>query len=355
MQIANSHISQASPCYIIAEAGVNHNGDVGLAHRLVDEAKDSGADAIKFQSFITENLILPNAPKADYQMSSTDASESQYSMLKSLEISFDALTALKEHCDAVGIAFICTPYDRESIDFLYSIKASAIKIASADMINLPLLEHLRPQENMPLILSTGLCSLWEVDYVLNALFGGKNPSNTALLHCTTEYPAPIEEANLRAIPTLASALKLPVGFSDHTPGFEASMVAVSIGAVILEKHFTLDTKMRGPDHQASLDPKGFRRFVETVRLTEKMLGDGVKKPVQSELKNKHRMQRSLVTLKPVIEGETLTKEHLTSKRPGTGVSPLYYFNILGKKAKKNIDSEVQISFNDVDWSGRSDE
>ncbi len=339
-----------SRTFIIAEAGVNHNGSLESAKRLVEIAVEAGADAVKFQTFKAENLVSTKAPKALYQMRTTDASESQYTMLKKLELSKSAHAALIDYCTAKGIQFLSTPFDLESLDLLVrSLNLPRIKISSGEITNAPLLLR-ASQSGKPLILSTGMSTLAEIETALGILAFGytkdrNNPSRQGfqnayhteegqralkekvmLLHCTTEYPAAFEDSHLLAMDTMRSTFGLPVGFSDHTPGTAIAIAAVARGAVVIEKHFTLDKNMPGPDHKASLAPKELQSMVTSIRQVELALGTSHKTPSPSEFKNRDVIRKSLVAAFDIQEGETLAEANLTVKRPGTGVSPVDYWD-----------------------------
>ncbi len=345
--------------YIIAEAGVNHNGSLEMAKKLIDAAAEAGADAVKFQTFRAEALVSATAPKAEYQKEATGAAESQFSMLKKLELDEAAHRALAAHCRARGIQFLSTPFDEESIELLdQRIGVPLIKVPSGEITNGPFLLK-AAQTKKPIVLSTGMSTLAEVRTALGVLaFGytsrGKKPSLAAfqdayeskagqralqakitLLHCTTEYPAPFSEVNLRAMDTMREAFGLPVGLSDHTQGIAISIAAAALGVSVIEKHFTLGRTLPGPDHKASLVPAELRELVISIREVEEALGSARKAPTKSELKNIPVARRSLVALRDIRRGERFTAGNLGSKRPGSGASPLRYWQMLGKKADKN--------------------
>lgn len=345
---------------VIAEAGVNHNGDPELALRLVDAAADAGADFVKFQTFCAETLVSPSAPKATYQKKTTGADERQFEMLRRLELSKDAHLRAMERCRQRGIRFVSTPFDVESARFLAAdMKVEAIKIGSGNLTDAPLLLT-AGRTGLPVILSTGMGTLQEIEQALGVLAFGyavdssKSPSRDSfriafaaaegraallekvtLLHCTTEYPAPPEEANLGAMESMRRAFGLPVGLSDHTPGIAVATAAVALGAVVIEKHLTLDCAMVGPDHAASLTPDQFASLVAAVRDVESALGDGRKVPQPSEIKNKAVVRKSLVALCPIAQGETFNAENLGTLRPGDGVSAMDYFDFLGRPAARS--------------------
>jgi N-acetylneuraminate synthase len=346
--ISSRKVGINQPCFIIAEAGVNHNGDLGMAYRLVDAAVQSGVDAVKFQSFITEDLITPNAPKANYQVETTGQSDSQYKMLKALELSIEQQATLKKYCDDAGIIYICTPYEFISVDMLDSLDVAAYKVASTDTTNIPLLRHIAGKQR-PVILSTGMSTLGEVERAVDVLQANGAEEKIVVLQCTSEYPTPIEQVNLRAMLTLQQAFNCPVGFSDHTAGIGASPWAVALGACVIEKHFTLDRTLPGPDHRASLEPVELQQMVNQIRDVEVALGDGVKRPMPCELPNKPKMQKSLVVQKDMAQGDLFTETVIACKRPGTGLSPYLFDEILNKKSTRSIRSGEILTFHDIEW------
>lgn len=352
--------------YIIAEAGVNHNGDLNLARQLVDVATDAGADAVKFQTFKADNLVSRNAAKAEYQTRNMGTDESQYAMIKQLELDEQSHAELIAHCARRGIEFLSTPFDLESLDLLTKqFDLPLIKLPSGDITNAPLLLA-AARTGKPVIVSTGMSTLDEVETALGVLaFGyvesGEQPSIAAfgrafaseagkrvllarvtLLHCTTEYPAPFAEVNLRAMHTLRDAFGLPVGYSDHTPGITIPIAAAAMGAAVIEKHFTLDRGLPGPDHKASLEPDELKRMVLSIREVELALGSPVKQPSASELKNRQVARKSLVALREVSRGEAFTADNLGVKRPGDGVSPVHYWEWLGKSADRDYQSDDRV-------------
>ncbi len=342
-------ISSGNPCFIIAEAGVNHNGDMKLAHKLIDTAAEAGADAVKFQGFVAEDLVTPEAQKARYQVETTGQNGEQFAMLKKLELSKDQQKELKFHCDKTGILYLCTPYEEKSADLLEEIGVAAYKIASTDTTNIPFLRYIA-RKDIPVILSTGMSSLGEVEEAVNELkFHGLH-GKIIILQCTSEYPAPVNEINLRAMKTMELAFGCPVGFSDHTPGIGASPWAVAAGACIVEKHITLDRNMTGPDHRVSIEPKELKELVRTIRDVEAALGDGIKRPMPSELSNKTRMQKSLVATRSLVAGETIQKTDLTCKRSGNGLSPKWFDRVVGRKAAKRIQKEGTLELDSIIWS-----
>lgn len=337
------------PTFIIAEAGVNHNGDVGLAHRLIEVAVKTGADAVKFQSFRTEDLVTSRAAKAEYQIETTGSGGGQYEMLKAMELTSDQQASLKAHCHEAGILYLCTPYEKASVDLLHRMNVAAFKIASTDTTNLPLLRYVA-EKGRPVILSTGMSTLGEVEQAVDVLRSGGLSDKLVLLQCTSAYPAPVTELNLRVIATLRHAFGCPVGFSDHSSGIGAGPWAVAVGACVLEKHFTLDQSMIGPDHRASLEPEEMAAFVRAVREVEAALGDGLKRPTASELKNKTVMQKSLVAGRTIKAGERLDANAFTCKRPASGLPPRYLDLVVGRKAKRDIPAGEPVTLALIEWN-----
>lgn len=325
--------------YIIAEAGVNHNGSFELACKLVDAAKEAGVDCIKFQTFKSKNLVSHTAQKAEYQKDTTGEG-SQVDMLKKLELSFEEFLALKDYCDRVGICFLSTPFDFDSIDFLNSIDMPFWKIPSGEVNNYPYLVALA-KTRKPVVMSTGMCDLSEIQEAINVL-RENGTDEIKLLHCNTEYPTPFEDVNLRAMQTMAAAFGLEVGYSDHTNGIEVPIAAAALGATVIEKHFTLDRNMEGPDHKASLEPDELAKMVSSIRNIEKALGNGDKTPSPSEKKNITVARKSIVAAKSIKAGEILTVENVTVKRPGTGISPMKWNKVLGRRAVRDFEEDELI-------------
>ncbi len=327
--------------YIIAEAGVNHNGSFELACRLVDAAKEAGVDCIKFQTFKSENLVSRSAPKADYQKKTTGDS-SQQDMLKKLELSYEEFLLLKDYCDSRQICFLSTPFDFESIDFLDSIDMPFWKVPSGEITNLPYLLAIA-KTGKPVVMSTGMCGMEEIQAAVKALQENGTPEIT-LLHCNTEYPTPFEDVNLKAMLTMRDAFGLKVGYSDHTRGIEVPVAAAALGAQVIEKHFTLDRAMEGPDHKASLEPDELKAMVSSIRHIESALGTGEKTPSPSELKNRPIARKSIVARTPIRAGEAFTEENITVKRPGSGISPMKWFEVLGAKAPRDfaVDEMIEL-------------
>jgi len=318
---------------IIAEAGVNHNGSLALAKQMVVAAKKCGADIIKFQAFRADRLVSAQAPKADYQKKNTRTDESQRKMLKKYELNVMGQDVLKKTSDKLGIEYLASPFDEASADELASIGLARFKIPSGEITNHPFLAHVSRKQK-PIILSTGMSTLKEVERALNVIFREGNRRVT-LLHCVTEYPAPFTEINLRAMETMKKAFGLPVGYSDHTLGIEISVAAAALGAEIIEKHFTLDRNMKGPDHRSSLEPKELAVMIQSIRHVESALGTGVKEPAPCEIKNLIIVRKSLVAARPIRRGEVFRLDHLVAKRAGKGISPDRLDELIGRKAPRN--------------------
>lgn len=325
--------------YIIAEAGVNHNGSFELACKLVDAAKTAGADCIKFQTFKSNNLVSHNAQKADYQKRTTGEG-AQVDMLKKLELSYDEFLVLKDYCDKVGICFLSTPFDFESIHFLNSIDMPFWKIPSGEVTNYPYLVELA-KTGKPVLMSTGMCDMDEIVAAINVL-KDNGTKEIKLLHCNTEYPTPYEDVNLKAMQTLKNVFGYEVGYSDHTKGIEVSVAAVALGATVIEKHFTLDRDMEGPDHKASLEPDELTAMVSSIKHVEKAIGTGDKTPSPSEKKNISVARKSIVAAKKIKMGEVLTKDNITVKRPGTGINPMKWNEVLGTTAIRDFEEDELI-------------
>lgn len=322
---------------IIAEAGVNHNGDIGLAKKLIAAAAAAGADLVKFQTFSAKNLVSSSAPKAEYQKKTTESSESQLEMIQKLELSREDHAVLIEECRANGIGFFSTAFDFQSFDLLMELGClEQVKIPSGELTNLPLLRYMS-RFGKPLLLSTGMANLGEIEAAIEAVEAAGTPRHLiTVLHCTTEYPTPMEDVNLRAMVAMRHAFGVNTGYSDHTPGIEIPIAAVALGATIIEKHFTLDRNLPGPDHKASLVPHELKAMVEGIRNVERALGDGVKRPSPSELKNKPIARKSIVAIRPICAGETFSAENIGAKRPGTGLSPMRWDEVVGRTATKDF-------------------
>lgn len=327
---------------IIAEAGVNHNGDINLAKKLIEVASEAGADFVKFQTFVAENCISKNAKKAEYQLQATDENQSQFDMVKKLELSKQDHEILIEHCKKFNIKFLSTAFDLESIDLLVKFDIEIFKIPSGELTNLPYLKKIA-SFNKNIILSTGMATLGEIEKALDILVqNGTQRDKIIILHCNTEYPTPFEDVNLRAMQTLKKAFCLPVGYSDHTLGITIPIAAVAMGACVIEKHFTLDKSMQGPDHQASLEPEELKAMIKSIRELEQAFGNGVKIPSKSEIKNKAIARKSLVAKKVIKKGECFSEENLTTKRPGDGICGMKYDKYLGKIASRDYAEDELI-------------
>lgn len=318
------------PVTIIAEAGVNHNGSLEMAKEMARAAKECGADIVKYQTAVPELVVSKFAEKAEYQKQTTDAAESQLEMIRKLHFSFEAHKELKEYCDSIGIQYLSAPFDIPSVRFLGTLGLPLIKMPSGEITNLPYLEEMA-KLHTPVLLSTGMSTLDEITDALGVLDDGGCPEVT-VLHCNTQYPTPYEDANLTAMLELYEQFGLPVGLSDHTPGWECDVAAAVLGAQVIEKHFTLDKSLPGPDQKASLNPEELRAMVQAVRRIEVAMGSGKKQVSPSEAKNKAVARKSIVAARPIKKGEVFTAENLTTKRPGDGVSPMRWYEVLGTEA-----------------------
>ena len=328
--------------FIIAEAGVNHNGSTDLAKKLIDVAVNSGADAVKFQTFKAENLATKNAQKAKYQKDATYIKESQFAMLKKLELNIETHKELILYCSSKKIVFLSSPFDHESIELLKSLDLEIFKIPSGEITNLPYLRHIG-KLNKRIILSTGMSTIVEVKSALDALINsGTKKDKIIVLHTNTEYPTPMEDVNLRAMVTIGKELDVNFGYSDHTLGIEVDIAAVAMGACCIEKHFTLDCNMDGPDHKASLEPNQLKAMVTAIRNIEKALGSSIKKPSKSELQNIKIVRKSIVAKTKIKKGEILTEQNLSAKRPGIGISPMKWDDIIGTKSPKDYNEDELI-------------
>ena len=328
---------------IIAEAGVNHNGDIEIAKRLIDVAADSGADLVKFQTFSAERLATQSAPKADYQNQTTNQTESQFAMLKKLELRSELHKVLIDHCQQRNIGFFSTGFDIQNLDYLASLGAELFKVPSGEVTNLPYLRHVGGF-GKPVILSTGMATLGEIEAALEVLEAAGTPrTQITVLHCNTEYPTPMQDVNLRAMCGIRGAFDVAVGYSDHTAGIEVPIAAVALGATVIEKHLTLDRNLPGPDHKASLEPYEFAAMVRAIRNIEQAMGDGIKRPSPSETKNKPIVRKSLVAAIPIHAGERFTPENVTAKRPGTGISPMRWDEVIGRVAGRDFAADELIT------------
>ncbi|HEU4369326.1 MAG TPA: N-acetylneuraminate synthase [Methylomirabilota bacterium] len=341
--VVRGRVLGEGPAFVVAEAGVNHNGDLELARRLVDAAAEAGADAVKFQTFRTDALVSGAAPKARYQVETTGGDESQRAMLTRLELGPEAHAVLRDHAAARGIVFFSTPFDEASADLLDRLGVELLKVPSGEATNVPLLRHLAAK-GRPIILSTGMCTLDEVATAVATLREAGDPP-LAILHCVSAYPAPAEDTNLRAMDTLRARFGCPVGLSDHSLGLEIPLAAVARGAAVLEKHLTLDRALAGPDHRASLEPADFAALVRGVRAVEAALGDGDKRPMPSELDTRAVARRSLVAARALPPGHRLGREDVAVKRPGTGIPPGELERVLGRRLARAVGADELL-----DWS-----
>ena len=330
--------------FVIAEAGVNHNGSVDLAKKLVDCAVKAGADAVKFQTFKADALVSKAAKKAEYQIQDAVSNETQYEMLKRLELSWEDYSDLIAYSKCHGIEFLSTPFDLESIDFLHEMGMGIFKIASGELINIPYLRRIGALQK-EIFLSTGFASLGDIELALCTLEdAGTDRDRITVLHSTSSYPAPMASVNLKAIKTISAAFRVKVGFSDHSVGCEAAVAAVALGATVIEKHFTLDKTMDGPDHKASMEPDELIKFVDSIRRVEAALGDGVKRPSEAELPNIEVARKSIVANTSISTGELFTEDNLTTRRPGDGISSKYWDMLIGKRARRNYLAGEQIEY-----------
>jgi N,N'-diacetyllegionaminate synthase len=326
----------------IAEAGVNHNGDLELAKQLVDAAAEAGADLVKFQTFNANRMVTRSAKKADYQNQATGSKESQHEMLRRLELTVDMHHELIAHCAARNIGFFSTGFDIESVDLLVSLGQDHFKIPSGEITNLPYLRHIG-QLGKAVIFSTGMATMGEIEAAIDVLGQAGTPrANITVLHCTTEYPTPMDEVNLRAMQSIHTAFGVAVGYSDHTSGIEVAIAAVALGACVIEKHFTLDRNLPGPDHKASLEPEELKAMIAAIRNIEIALGDGIKRLTPSEVRNKPIARKSLVAIRAIKAGEVFTAENITAKRPGTGISPMRWDEFIGQVAQRNYQADELI-------------
>lgn len=327
---------------IIAEAGVNHNGKLDMAFRLCDAAKESGADIIKFQMWKTENIITHNVEQADYQKKNAGKEETQFDMLKGLELPFQSFERIKAYCDSIGILFASTADDKESLDFLVTLGVPFLKVGSGDIGNIPFLRDIG-SKHLPVMLSTGMSTLADVDISLRALQKG-GTDNITILHCTTSYPCPYEDVNLNAMKTLKNAFHLSVGYSDHTLGIEVPVAAVAMGAVVIEKHFTLDKGLKGPDHAASMEPCEFKKMVQSIRNIECAMGNAIKAPTSEERKISSVVVKRIVAKSVIEKGQRFTEDNLTVKRSNSGISAKYWDLIIGSKANETYLPDQAVRF-----------
>jgi len=328
--------------FIIAEAGVNHNGKIDLAYQLIDSAIYACADAVKFQTFKAESLVSRLAKKAEYQTKTTDSEESQFEMIKKLELTEDMHVKLMDYCKEKGIVFLSSPFDPASIEYLNQMGLNIFKVPSGEIVNLPYLRKLGSL-NKNIIMSTGMACLSEVKEAMDVLIAsGTKKENITILHCNTEYPTPFKDVNLKAMLTIRDDLGVKVGYSDHTLGFEVPVAAVALGAIVIEKHFTLDRNMEGPDHKASLEPDELKKMVTAIRNIEIAMGDGRKIPSSSEIKNRPIVRKSILASKEIQIGEMFSELNLIVKRPGCGISPMKWDDVIGRIAKKNFKKDELI-------------
>jgi len=346
IKIANKSIGDGEKCFIIAEAGVNHNGELKLAKKLVDAAVNAQADAVKFQAFFPEESTSKFAKKALYQKQTTKKTESQFEMLKKLQLSKKELGELKEYCKYKNILFLCTVSDLEGADFIHSLDVDFLKVGSPDIINIPLLRHIAKWK-LPIIMSTGMSGLSEVYEAVHTLKKEYN-KKIVLLHCVSNYPTKYKDVNLRAMETLKKEFNCPVGFSDHTLGVEIAIAAVAMGAKVIEKHLTLDKNMEGPDHRASMEPLEFKAMIEKIKNIESALGNGIKKMALSEKEMLAKARRSLVAARDIKKGEKLTTKMLGIKKPFNGLEPKYLDDIIGKKIKKDLFEDEPITWKHIE-------
>lgn len=334
---------------IIAEAGVNHNGDMEVAKKLIDVAAEAGADIVKFQSFKLDKLVSKNAKKADYQQKNTgDKESSQYEMLKKLSITVESAKSLKSYCTSKGIQFLSSPFDTDSIDeLILENLVDRFKVPSGEIINLQYLRKLG-SNNLPVILSTGMTKMNEIAEAIDVLLQGGilQRKDITVLHCNTDYPTSMEDVNLKAMRTIKEAFKVQVGYSDHTLGIEVPIAAVALGATVIEKHFTLDKTMEGPDHKASLEPKELKAMVSAIRNIEKAMGSGIKEPSPSERKNISIARKSIHTSRLIQAGEILTEEHIVTRRPANGISPMDIDIVIGRKVNKDLKEDSALNWSD---------
>lgn len=342
INLGDHKIGTGNPCFVIAEAGVNHNGDIDLAKRLVNVALHSGADAVKFQTFKADSLATKDAPKAIYQEETTGTTESQFEMLKRLELTLDMHQELYQYCRDLGIMFLSSPFDEDSADLLEELGVQAYKIPSGEITNLPFLEHVAVK-NKPMLVSTGMADISEVSQAVDLIQNAGN-AELILLHCVSNYPAYASEINLNAMDTMRRAFRLPIGYSDHTLGLEVAWASVALGANVLEKHFTLDVNLEGPDHRASLAPQELAALVKGVRTIESSLGDGRKIPTVTEYNTASVARKSIVATIDIIQGQVITTEMVSAKRPGTGLPPPMIRYIVGRSANQFIAQDELI-----DW------
>lgn len=339
IRVGSKNIGEDQPVFIIAEAGVNHNGDLKLAKELVDAAVEAKVDAIKFQTFNADKLVTYSAPKAKYQETVENRQENQYEMLKKIELSADDFREISAYCEKRDVVFLSTPFDFDSIELLESLNVELFKVSSGDLNNLPLLKSIASKKK-PIILSTGMASLGEIEEAVNIC----HICPLVLLHCTSNYPTKYSDVNLRAMLTLKHAFKLPVGYSDHTVGIEVALAAVSMGAIVIEKHFTLDRNLPGPDHKVSLDPTELQNMVKSIRNIESAFGNGIKGVSEGEKEMREVARKSIVAAVDIPTGTTITKEMLAIKRPAGGIAPKYLDLVIGRSTKEDIHRDEYVTW-----------
>ncbi|MBN2187362.1 MAG: N-acetylneuraminate synthase [Dehalococcoidia bacterium] len=344
--IADRFVGESQPCFVIAEAGVNHNGDINLAKKLIDVAKEAGADAVKFQTFKAEEVVTPTAEKAGYQKETTGTRESQFEMIKRLELTESDFDELFAYAQEMEIIILSSPFDKGSVALLDRLGVPAFKVGSGEITNFPLLKHIAGKRK-PIILSTGMSTLSEVEEALK-IIREERVEEIILLHCVSCYPAKMEDMNLKAMQTLGQAFALHVGLSDHTPGIVIPIAAAALGACVIEKHFTLDRNLPGPDHRTSLEPEELRQMVKAIREVEKAMGDGVKKPTEEEEGNKKVARKSIIAKVDIPEGTIITEEMLGIKRPGTGLEPKYIEAVVGAITKIDIKRDDRITWSKIE-------
>ena len=346
IDIAGRKVGPGHPCFIIAEAGVNHNGDTALAKQLIEVAVEAGADAVKFQTGKAERVVSSSAPKADYQLRNTDPGESQLEMIRQLQLSHQAHVELQAHCKESGVIFMSTPFDTGSADFLAELDVPVFKIPSGEVNNLPFLDHVA-RKGKPVIFSTGMSYLDEVGEAVRVIQAA-GCHNLILLHCVTNYPANAADANLRAMQTMADGFGLPVGYSDHTLGIQVPLAARALGACAIEKHFTLDRNLPGPDHRASLEPSELKDMIQGIRIVEQALGHGRKEPTDSEANSRQVVRRSLAVMVDVSPGQVLSEHMITQLRPGTGIAPASMHQLVGRTLRRSLRSGELIKWSDLE-------
>jgi len=339
-------IGSGHPCFVIAEVGVNHNGNAATAQQLIEAAFDAGADAVKFQTFQPEQLATPHSPKAEYQRERTTDSESQLDMLQRLNLPFPIQGELQAYCAELGIEFLSTPFEEESANFLQKLDVPLIKMASGELTNHPLLAHVA-RFGKPLVVSTGMANLNEVEAAMQIIAANGAPP-VALLHCVSQYPAQPSGSNLLAMQTMSQTFKVPIGFSDHSVGCEVALAAVALGACIIEKHLTLDRELPGPDHHASMEPDEFKAMITSIRLAETTLGDGMKCPTAGELAVASVSRKSLVASKPIAAGELLSEDNIAVRRPGTGLAPAMKEKVLGCRTRTELTPGTPVKSEDLE-------